>query len=165
MISRSEIEQNLRRLDRRYRRERQPKELLYISKLAVLELCGWIEMSMDDVVERCLIRKLREASNRKTGKTFVKRNYGFEYERHFRGMLISTIGIIGVEKIEAQLDPVNHAKLTAHLKALHNVRNSLAHTYVRGVTTTIEAPSQTIARFNEIYIGLKEYDVCIRQTF
>ena len=53
---------NLRSLDYRYRRAHSAlKEALFCSKLAILELCGWIEESMDDMVRRCATEALERS--------------------------------------------------------------------------------------------------------
>ena len=56
MIARTYILDNLNKLDVRYRKAATLKDSLFYSKLAVLELCGWIEESMDDVILRCARR-------------------------------------------------------------------------------------------------------------
>ena len=50
MIAKSYILANLNALDARYKRASRAKDALFASKLALLELCGWIEESMDDIV-------------------------------------------------------------------------------------------------------------------
>ena len=84
--------------------------------------------------------------------------YGFEYEKHFRKILCSAIGEIIVANIEKQMNPAIRVQLKSELNTLHERRNSLAHTYVKGITQQIDAPSQTIQRFNRIYEGLKEFE-------
>ena len=72
-------------------------EALLFSKLATLELCGWIEVSMDDIVLRHSRRTLREPVNRAfCEKRIVKPIYGFDYDIHFRKMLMGLIGLEGV---------------------------------------------------------------------
>src|SRR5438105_2751847 len=109
MIAKSYILTNLRALDRSYRRAASPKEAQFFSKLAILELCGWIEESMDDVILRCARKHLNVAANRSyCEKEVVKRTYGFDYHYNFRFMLIRLLGLIAVEKLEQRVDAVNH---------------------------------------------------------
>ena len=80
MIARTEILANLWTLDRKYRNSTSKKESLFYSKLAVLELCGWIEESMDDVVLRCARRHLKDQANiTYVQNEIVKRTHGFDY--------------------------------------------------------------------------------------
>ena len=96
-------------------------------------------------------------------KEIVDKNYGFEYERHFRGMLIRLLGIVNVEKIESRVDNAKQLRLKATLGALKDSRNKEAHTHIRGVARSINAPSVTRNQFTNLYDGLTEYDRVIRQ--
>lgn len=146
-----------------YRKAATQKHSLFYSKLAVLELCGWIEESMDDVILRCASRHLAEDSNRKKiREDVVKRTYGFEYENHFRKMLIQLVGLIEVERIESSVDQVKKDQLKATLGALKASRDGEAHTHLKGVTRTINAPSVTLNQFELVADGLLEYDRVIR---
>jgi hypothetical protein len=164
MIARTYMEENLRKLHRLYIGSRSRKESLFYSKLAILELCGWIEESMDDVILRCSVRCLVELENRKYAtKTIVKRTHGFDYEPHFREMMIRLFGLVLVERLERAVDPAKDARMRATLTALYTVRNAEAHTHLKGVTRTINAPSVTMVQFRDVYEGLCEYDRTIRR--
>lgn len=165
MIAKTYILNNLRSLDRMYRSTSSPKEALFYSKLAVLELCGWIEESMDDVIIRCSIRHLKDSGNRRyIEKDIVKRNYGFDYDQHFRKMLIHLIGIINVEKLEKKIDDQVQAAFRSTLSSLKTIRNSEAHTHIKGVARVINAPSIVISQFSAISNGLDAYDRQLRAT-
>jgi len=162
MIAKTYILENLKQLNTRYLKSSKPKDGLYFSKLAVLELCGWIEMSMDEVVLRISQKKLTEARNQKfVEDDVIARTYGFQYQKHWRSMLIRTLGIITVEKVEKSVDQQKRAKLESELKNLATIRNSLAHTYVRGIQVQIDAPSVTMGRFSNLHEGLKDFETVI----
>ena len=165
MIAKSYILENLKTLDRSYAKASSARKSLFYSKLAILELCGWIEESMDDVILRCAHRHLKNNANVKfVSKEIVQRTSGFDYERHFRWMLIQLLGLINVEKIEKSVDQKKHIQLKATLKALKTVRDSEAHTHIKGVTRSINAPSATLNQFPALYNGLMEYDRAIGNT-
>jgi hypothetical protein len=164
VIVRSEIERNLRSLDRRYVNAESAKEALYASKLAVMELGGWIELSMDDIIERCAIRHLSVEKNRKfCEEKIVGLTWGFEYEKHFRSMLMRLIGLINVERIERSMDGAVHSAFLASLGSIRNARDSEAHTYLKGVTRAIDAPSVTLVHYSRIERGLSQIDDAIRR--
>lgn len=164
MISRSYILDTLKSLDRRYNRATSLKESLFYSKLAILELCGWIEESMDDVVLRCAYRHLTDKEYIKYFKEqIVDKTYGFDYHQNFRKMLIQLLGIINVEKIEKRVDASKQLRFTATLDGLKKVRNSEAHTHIKGVTRSINAPSITLSQFPALYNGLLEFDAALRR--
>ena len=159
MIAKSYIEANLKELDRRFRNARTQKEPLYFSKLAVLELCGWVEISIDDLICRAVRRKVKDARKFETFSTkLVRNNYGFHYERNFRKLLCSAIGEIHVADIELNMDQLKRQQLESELNTLSSNRNSLAHTYLKGVTQQVDAPSRTLSRFHLTYAGLKEFE-------
>ncbi len=159
MIVKSYIRHNLLDIERRFQRARNQKEPLYYSKLAILELCGWIEISVDDLISRAVRYRVKEsASLRLFDKSVVNPIYGFHYSKHFRKMLCSAIGEIHVSTIEKNMDQLKREQLESELNTLTKNRNSLAHTYLKGMTQQIDAPSRTIARFNLIYDGLKEFE-------
>lgn len=165
MIARGSIVANLRALDRMFRNAASKKEALFYSKLAVLELCGWIEESMDDVILRCARRHLKDEANfAYVQNEVVKRTYGFDYQQHFRRMLIQLLGVINVEKIEKRVDQSKRLKLTATLGVLKTVRNAEAHTHIKGVTRQINAPSVTLGQFSALYEGLVEFEATLRQS-
>lgn len=165
MITKSYILQNLGQLNAAYNRSIN-KQALYLSKLAILELCGWIELSADDLVERHASRHLKEIGNlRFVENTIVKRNYGFDYESNFRHMMMRTVGIITLEQIEIAIGPSVLVPFSAQLGNLKAVRNQLAHTYVKGsgATLSIDAPSVTKNRFHDLYAGLCAYQTQLRK--
>ena len=123
------------------------KKAQYYSKLAILEVCGWIEESIDNMVNGCANKKLTETKNVKFIEEIVSNTYSFEYDRHFRNLLIQVFGIINVEKMESSLDAVKFDLMKSSLGTLKKYRDTHAHAYTKGVTTTIHAPSSTIRHF------------------
>lgn len=163
MIAKSYIQSNLRLLESKYARARSPRECLYYSKLAVLELCGWIEESMDDIVLRCAVRNLRTPANRQLVEdSIVLRTYGFEYEKHFRQMLMRLIGLVGLERLERHVDPLQLHILKSVLGSLKAVRDQEAHTHLKGVTRRLDAPSIQRRRCTQVYDALIEIDGKLR---
>ncbi|WP_428683653.1 hypothetical protein [Sphingopyxis sp.] len=162
MISKTYILANLRRLDAAYSQSTHQKHAFYFSKLAILELCGWIEMSMDDIVMCHCRRNVREQKYRDyVQRQIVDRTYGFDYERHFKSMLIRLVGVIAFEKIERNISVPVQTRFIAELGNLKSLRDGLAHTYAKHVPM-IDAPSTTTGRFTSLYAGLKAYDDALR---
>jgi hypothetical protein len=164
MINKAEIQGNLTQLYTLYKRARTPKKSSFYSKLAILELCGWIEESMDDIANCCAARHLRESENLKVVKRAIKSIHSFDYDSNFREMLISVIGIINVEKLEMSLDQRKFQQMKASLHSLKERRDPQAHTHLVGTTSILDAPSVTYSRFLEVYHGLKDIETCLRKT-
>jgi hypothetical protein len=159
VIAKSYILENLRSLDYRYRKARSAKEALFCSKLAILELCGWIEESMDEVVRGCAHKHLKEPENRTFCEgQIIRRNYGFDYQGNFRTMLMRLMGLVAVEKLERRVNQPLYASMAAALSSLKALRDAEAHTHLKGKTRNLNAPSVTIAQFQPIYDGLLEFE-------
>jgi hypothetical protein len=165
MIACSYIESNLDLIDKRYLKSKTNRDASYYSKLAVLELCGWIEMSIDDCIIKTANRILKDQVSKKVIDERIKRTYGFEYENHFRSLIMALIGIQGFERVERKITPATVTNFKSELGSLKTSRNSLAHTYIRGTTVTYDAPSVTRSRYAHVKTGLLEYDRVLRQLY
>lgn len=119
---------------------------------------------MDDIARRCANRNLRDRQNRSfVKKTIIKRVHGFEYNNHFRAMLMQVIGLIALEKVEKRIDQTKLQIMKAALNTLTVYRNTEAHTYLKGATRRLDAPSVTKRRFVEVYKGLKSFEDELRR--
>lgn len=164
MFEKSYIIGNLNRIETLYNKSSNIQDGLFYSKLAILELCGWIEISMDDIILRLAKKHLKQSKNIDfVEREVIKRTYGFDYTRHFRKMLIDIIGIIGVERLEKDIDLIKFQLLISSLDSLKLYRDSEAHTYIKGTTKRMDAPSVTKNRFSDIYNGLKNIDDELRK--
>lgn len=129
------------------------REATYYSKLAIIELCGWIEFTMDKIAEKAC--KARTTPYRDSFRAVVEQNYGFAYKSNFRKMMNQTIGLHNMEKLEMPLQTSGEiAVLEANLASLKRARDNAAHTHLH-VTSTYQAPSATIAQLMAIYPILK----------
>lgn len=159
MIYKKNILSNLKEIEVLFdTNSRSAKKGLFFSKLAILELCGWIEESMDDMILRTANAKLNEKENIDFVKEYIVKTYGFEYDKHFRIMLIKLIGIINLERLEGMLDAGKFQKMVAALKSLKKVRDAQAHTHLTITTKILDAPSVTKNKFKDVYDGLSDID-------
>lgn len=134
-----------------------------LAKLAIIELCGWIEESMDDLVLRCSRRHLKVTVNQETCRAkVIGKTYGFDYHKHFRNMLIQVVGLIGVERLEKDMDQAKLAVLKSSLGTLKSIRDTVAHTHIKGTTSTLSAPSVMLNNFRNVRAGLMELDRTMR---
>jgi hypothetical protein len=158
MISNLAILKNLVRINRLYLSTSSQFETLFYSKIGIIELCGWIEETMDAIVLGVSQRNITTQAHRVfIEKEIVKKTYGFEYEAHFRKMLMGVIGLKGVQDLEANVNRAFFDPMCATLNAIKPYRNSHSHTYLKA-TMAIDAPSVTITHCQIIYAGLKDID-------
>jgi hypothetical protein len=163
MITNWSILKNLIRIDRLYCAAHSPIESLLYAKLGIIELCGWTEEAMDSIVLEVSRRRLTTRAHREyVENDIVKKTYGFEYETHFRKMLMSVIGLEGVQDMEANVNRAFFDPMCGSLKAMKPSRNSHSHTYLKA-TMTIDAPSVTIKHCRTIYSGLKDIDSVLQR--
>lgn len=165
MVTKTYIADNLRQIERLYNSSPSVQKGLFYSKLAVIELCGWIEMSMDDIVLRLAAKCLRKEKNRKyIQKVIVTRTHGFDYETNFLPMVMAIVGQRGIERMTSRVDDTLILPLRGALSALKTARNKLAHQYIKGTTLVIDAPSVTNGRFRVVLAGLKNIEVTLMRT-
>lgn len=164
MIPVTYIQRNAKTLTTCFNKSIKSKKTLMMilyAKLIIIEIGGWVEMSMDDIVERAG-KDLKMTNNISHLKTdVIKRNYGFDYAGNFRPMLMKAIGIVKLEALEQRLDISKFTKMKAALALLKDARNAVAHTYVKNPTRgiTFAAPSLAMSYFRDIYDGLKDIEV------
>ena len=117
---------------------------------------------MDLIIEDLAKRVLKNRSNIKITQELIKRNYGFEYEDNFRKLLVNVIGLVNVEKLEVKIDQIKYSKLKAALTNLKACRNREAHTHLKGVARSIDAPSVIKRNFIDVYEGLKNIELTLK---
>ena len=164
MVNKEAISRNLRELDTRYNRKtRNLRDPLYYSKLALLELCGWIEVTMDGIVLDCAQKHLTRHSNLNyVQDSIIHRTFGFAYDPQFRTMLIRVVGLVKVEQLEDMYDQQKFDAMRSSLGWLKQRRDQEAHTYIAGVTHTLDAPSVVNNHFQNVYQGLKDIERFVR---
>ena len=161
MVVKQHILVNIKRLDKLYN-SASTTEATYYSKLAIIELCGWIEFSMDNIAKNFANRHLKTLPYQNSFQALINSNYGFEYKNNFRKMLNQTIGLHNMEQLELPLIATGEiAILDATLDSLKVLRNDAAHTFI-GATTTYQAPSVTKAQLEVIYPILKKIGTSVR---
>jgi hypothetical protein len=164
MITKQYIVPSLQALDAAYRGAGTADDAERFAKLAIIELCGWIEESMDELINRSSRRNLKVPKNREyCAEKIVGSVYGFDYNKNFRGMLMQLIGLVNVEKLEARVNQAKHDSLKSTLGTLKQARDSIAHTHLKGVTRTLDAPSVTIRSFQRVYEGLADLEYTMRR--
>jgi len=141
-----------------------PAQSNYFSKLALLELCGWLELSMDCIITDCSVVRLTVQSNKDhIENTVVGRTYGFHYDQHFRPMLMKLVGLIKLEQIERVLITSGELSiLESQLGSLYQIRKRAAHTNINGVTLTYEAPSVIKRYLVTLYPILQKFETALQ---
>lgn len=118
-------------------------------KMAVIELCGWVEQYFDSI-SVAAARSTTTTSAKAYLAKKVKLVYGMNYEKHCKTILLSTLGVdmLGVvEDIVEQNGGIS--RLAGELSTLYTDRNGAAHTHVAS-TSSYVSPSIVISKLNII---------------
>lgn len=163
MIRSSSARQNFAVLSKAYDEASDPKLQLFYAKLALMEVCGWIEETIDTLILRHAKHTLsstREYDNFK--KSVVDKQYGFSYNENILPMLIGLFGRVGTMEYESYHNATELELLKSTLGTLKEARNAHAHTHLKGVTVTVMAPSLLEEYFERVSTGLNEMEMALR---
>lgn len=152
------VESTLKQLDVWFNEPSQGRDRpKLLSKLATLELCGWIEGEFDRLallVEDNLLKDRKWVTDNVISKTS-----GFDYESHWRRMLCCLVGEVFARRIEQKMDadfPGDRDVLKSRLGDLWRIRCEFAHTHVT-------APVIAQQRFNAPSWSINQYRVIKKQ--
>lgn len=165
MILKKDIKVLLDNLETDYSLSSPPRSTQY-AKLAVIELCGWIEESFDKIATRCVAGKIRTTPYQDIMQNILDKNYGFKYNSNFRRMMLQIIGLRKMEELEINLNRTGEKTiLESILDTLKTERDIAAHTTTAGAMSTFQAPSVTINHLDRIYpIIRKIYSFAVREN-
>jgi hypothetical protein len=137
-----QIQKELEKLDRLYNPV--SDDAHYYSKLALLELCWWLEFVMDELLKDWVARNLKEKKNIDKMTEIIDKTHWFTYAKHFRKALVSLVWYSRLEKVEGRMWG-DIATLEALLNALQTKRNDLAHTHTAKTSrSSYETPSKLL---------------------
>ena len=163
------VDTTLRQLDTWYNEPSQggdrPKLL---SKLAVLELCGWLEGEFDRLILVAQANRLNDLDWVRAN--LVSRTSGFTYGDHFRPMLAKLIGEVFARKIEARMEadfPGELERMRALLGVLWKARCDFAHSDVAAnvaAQQVFNAPSWSINQHRVITRLIAHYEQSLTVT-
>ena len=166
MKSKTEIEDLLNRLQILHEENEAAKDDTLIklySKIAVLELCGWLEQALDELVLTYAQLQLSSEGIKTLKKDKINKISSFEYKQ-FRDMLIYVIGLIHVEKLEESFavsrlqDILDKTLLMERKKHAHTTTAGVEHRTPSGEMFTYRSPSLIKGDLNTLYDLLIEVE-------
>lgn len=165
MVKKGVICRNLRDIEALYDNAKSTKKQFYFAKLAVLELCGWLESAQDGLVRESAGRSISVAANQAMVDEKIKRTYGFEYDQNFRPLLIFVVGLSRLERVETDFDTSGSlTKFRGLLSKLKKPRNDAAHTHTDGLLPNIDAPSVVRKNLEELFLYLRELERLLKRA-
>lgn len=124
-------------------------QILY-SKLALLELCGWIEVSFDAILNEYIDKQQLMKKDSEYIKEFIQNNWGFHYDKNVFSIFCHTIGIVLWDSLQSKIN--TDGKLELLKSTLNNFtkkRGIAAHTNI-SVTQTYDSPSTILTNYDNI---------------
>lgn len=142
MIDFTTIQTNLVHLDKEYTSTTNLTMNVLYSKLAVIEFCGWIEVSIDALAKDYLNSTILDSSLKGKVESFIDGQYGFDYNHNVLPIICSAIGASNWENIIDVCPVKDFSNFLTILGNYKKMRNSAAHTNVGvSVTMTYSSPS------------------------
>lgn len=136
-----------------------------LSKLATIELCGWLEGEFDRLIR--VVASGRVSNAGWIESEVIDNTFGFRYDKHWRGMLCKVVGEVFAQRVEAAMEaahPGDLQQLRTLLGQLWKDRCSFAHadlTANRAAMLTFNAPSLAISRHSTLITILGRYEAAM----
>lgn len=143
-----------------------PEEAVAFAKLAVLEFCGWVEMTIDDIARCAVILSLPAETDRKPLEALIKSTSGFNYSTHVTPLLVSAIGSVRFSEIERKMrDEALLERFSSILNTaeFNRMRNQAAHTFNDGTQRNYDAPSSVLGKLQQIEPLMERMRVLCRE--
>lgn len=172
-IAQSKIRKNLDLLEARFN-ESMSSTLLkqgsilaaMFSKLAILEVCGWLEQTIDSIMYYYINNTVSNRQIRELIKQQVIDSvYGFTYGRDLKPLMMKLLGAKQFHCIELRLQKKGLDQiLFTCINQLNTERNVAAHTYWHGASQQrFDAPSVTRKVFNQLLPIVLEINFCVKR--
>ena len=167
MIRHVKIEKSLNFLDTLYNdlilSEDETKAIL-ISKLALLEFCGWLEETIDEIAINCVRVTIPKASERKKLQENIDNTTGFSY-KSMRELLTHALGVKKYIEVEKRLNKDGSLeRLQSKLASINRHRKDAAHRTVQGAMETYNSPNVTLDDFNYSLVIFQKLWVIVREV-
>ena len=151
MIDYISIQDTLNRLDTEYNTTTDIQLPILYSKLAVLELCGWIETNIDNILYEYVDSHIIDIDCKKGIRNIIRKNYGFHYDSNLFPLFCSVLGINNFENILDKLTSTDFQNLKGITGTYTDERNKAAHTDTPvGTTRSYKSPSSVLHDYNLI---------------
>ncbi|MDO8812972.1 MAG: hypothetical protein Q7J38_13225 [Gallionella sp.] len=139
-----------------------------LSKLAILELCGWIEEAFDELIRGVDGSTINDSEW--VHENVITKTSGFNYINHFRPMLVKLIGEVLTRRVEADMEQ-NHngdlERMKVLLGTLWKMRCKLAHANVAANVISqvkFDAPSVSIGQYLTLNKFIGSLEISIKNT-
>lgn len=140
-------------------------KMLHFSKVAVLDLGGWLEVAQLDMVRLALRASSRKHgfSSEKKLKSIKGRSSNFLFET-FTRLLSYSMGMDSYHSFESKLPQAQVILLSKKLETLKGIRDGLAHQFKPGAPITIAPRDLRTHYFEPLYKDLRMIELELRKA-
>ncbi|WP_083223891.1 hypothetical protein [Methyloversatilis sp. RAC08] len=163
------VEATLKLLDAWYNEPTQggdrPKLL---SKLSVLELCGWLEGEFDRLA--LVVDEISLGASDWVKQNILDSTNGFLYDQHWRKMLVQIVGECFARRIEIEMEdryPGSLSQMKSLLGGLWKIRCEYAHADMTANAISMKsfsAPSWSTNQYRLLRKLLGQYEAVLRDV-
>jgi|GEM_PF-3076353 len=129
------------------------EEAVAFAKLAVLEFCGWVEMTIDDIARKAVCISLPEDHQRAPLEELIKKTSAFGYKNNITPIMVAAIGSVRFAAFEQTLrneGVLSQIEGVINSAEFINMRNRAAHTFNDGTQRNYDAPSAILGRLDQV---------------
>lgn len=133
-----------------------------LSKLATLELCGWLEGEFDRLALLAETGRLNDPAWVRAN--VISKTSGFQYDNHWRPMLSRLVGEVFARRVESRMEvdfPGELDRLKSLLGTLWKIRCDFAHADMKAniaAQQTFQAPSWSLNQHRILVKLLASYE-------
>jgi hypothetical protein len=132
------------------------------SKAAILEFCGWIEESIDDMFKKYAIINISNPQKRKMFLSKLKRTYGFKYDKHLYSLISLLLTPPQLRKYSLLVQKRQFLPtFKQQLETLSDARNDAAHKNLVRCRKNYDSPSIVINTSKQIKSFLNSWSSTI----
>lgn len=158
MISSTDIQNNLNKLNSMYNNPANASDVLllqFYSKLALIEFGGWIEESIDIILNEYLDRKILDNGLKTNIKEIINNNFGFKYKKNIIKLFCTVVGSDNWENIVDAIGMTNSTLFESIADNYSGLRNNVAHSHTKGTTPTYTSPSVVLRDYSKMWSALQ----------
>lgn len=161
MLTKKYIRKTLRAIGHKYSGSLSGLDNTLYLKVGLLELCGWIEETIDYIFLDYASKRL-SLDGESFFKEHIKHNYSFTYDKHFKYLLSLLIGTVKFEKIEQRIPISILVNFRATLNTLKTKRDNCAHTQITGLSVQLDSPTVLLQSLEHVYDGFRWFRKYLR---
>lgn len=108
--------------------EKFSRGVVFFSRYSVLEVCGWLEMTTDDILLKIYKTKIGEEMSEAKAKLYIHDVFGLS-NNSFEKIFSNVVGFVSLRKLEISSMKADYDFLKSFVSQIFIKRNEFAHTY------------------------------------